>query len=226
MSNEHCPMTNHTMIGNGSLGIGNLCLAIVLVCDLSVIGCSNSATSSTETETPNSTVLDSLYEPVEVVPEEAQTVASGKGPTYHDPETKQIARLALSCNLLDCPGKGDDGKPSLFCRVSSDKGHELTRPGEEPSTGGVTATRGRWPVAPERDGAPLCPACGRSAGVHHYEPPQALARRELLEEELRAARAARRVAKQAGQAMPTDHRTPAAIMLDLSNLPKLYLLLE
>ncbi len=72
----------------------------------------------------------------------------------------------------------------------------------------------------------VCPACGSSNAVRPYEPPQAFARRELLEEELRAARAARRAAKQAGQPMPTDHRTPAAIMQDLSNLPKLYLLPE
>ena len=211
---------------------GHFCLAIVSVCALSVTGCSNSATSSTETETrnaktDNTTVLESPYkQPVEVVPEEAQTVASGKGSTYHDPETGQIARLALSCNLPDCPGKGDDGKPYVFCRVSSGKEFDRTSPGEEPSTGNITTTQGKWPVATERHGAPFCPACDRNVGVHHYEPPQALERRELLEEELRAARAARRAAKQAGEPMPTDHRTPAAIMQDLSNLPKLYLLLE
>ena len=113
---------------------------------------------------------------------------------------------ALSCSLPDCPGKGEDGQPYLFCRASSG------------SHGKSSEARG--------DSTVNCPACGRGEGVRHYEPPQALVRRELLEEELRAARAARRAAKQAGQPMPTDHRTPAAIMQDLSNLPKLYLLPE
>ena len=81
-------------------------------------------------------------------------------------------------------------------------------------------------MAVKRNGVLICPACGRSEGIRHYEPPESLERRKLLEEELSAARAARRAAKEAGEPMPSDHRTPAAIMQDLSNVPKVYLLPE
>ena len=216
MSNDQCPMTNHSMIGHWSLVIGNwafppcssvtpcqrggLLLAIVSVVALSGAGCSTSAPADPSNPSNPSNPLN---------PSTTENVSQSRAGALPAVEIelrdgqatrRQQGMRALICSLPDCPGQGEDGQPYLFCRAS---------------------THGKWPTAGSSSPV-VCPACGRDEGVRNYEPPQVRERRELLEEELRSTRAARRAAKQAGQPMPTDHRTPATLMQDLSNLPKLY----
>lgn len=172
-------------------------LAVFSVVAVCAAGCSAPAPADLSTAENDSPLTRGALPAVEVELRDGQ-------PTSGQPEMR-----ALSCRMSDCPGKGEDGQPYLFYRVS---------PGRE--------SHSRWPVATRRGGTLVCPACGRNDGIHHYDPPQAVERRKLLEKELRDSRAARRAAKQAGESMPTDHRTPAVIMQDLSNLPKVYLLQE
>lgn len=172
-------------------------LAVVSVVAVSVAGCSAPAPAG-----PSITENDALLTRG-ALPEVEVELRDGQA-TIGQPEMR-----ALSCRLSDCPGKGEDGRPYLFCRTSPDR-----------------KSQSMWPVAIKRDGTLICPACGRNEGIHHYDPPQAVERRELLEKELRGARAARRAAMQTDEPIPTDHRTPAVIMQELTNLPKVYLLPE
>jgi hypothetical protein len=140
--------------------------------------------------------------------------AEDQGAAYFDAHSRQVAWPAYTCLNAKCNGAGKDGRPYLFVRQIS----------------GIKVTAGgQMELSPQADQqvlAPVvCPSCGSSEWTGAYEPPEVAARRELLEAELAASRAARQQAKDSGVALPVDaHRAPMAIMRDLAQLPKLYLL--
>ena len=71
--------------------------------------------------------------------------------------------------------------------------------------------------------AGVCPQCGEKKRIRPYDPPQVAERRQLLLDQLAAARAARRAARRSGQPLPVGVRSPNDIMRDLDALPQLFL---
>ncbi|MCG8587102.1 MAG: hypothetical protein MI757_20545 [Pirellulales bacterium] len=142
----------------------------------------------------------------EVAPNEDQ------GAAYFDAASGKVTWPAYTCMNAKCNAQGKDGRPFLFVRKLRDIKVE--------SDGGVTIgpAGGRKLLS-----APKCPACNSNEWAGAYEPPEVAERRVLLEAELAASRAARREAKNSGTTLSPSHRTPMAIMYDLSALPKLYL---
>jgi hypothetical protein len=130
-----------------------------------------------------------------------------------DPRTGQVTWRAMVCDNPDCSGRRD-GQPHVF-----------THPVDEPplTTEGQIDHAAWDRMAIAHFYSLKCPACGERKRIHHYDPPQVAERRQLLLDQLDAARAARREARRSGQPVPTGVRSPSDIMRDLDALPKLFL---
>ena len=130
-----------------------------------------------------------------------------------DPRTGNVAWRAMVCDNPNCSGRLD-GKPHVFT-------HPVDDP---PLTADGRINHGAWDRMSIAHFYSLkCPACGDNKQLHEYDPPQVAERRQLLLDQLAAARAARRKIRHSGQPLPTGIRSPSDIMRDLSSLPKLFI---
>jgi hypothetical protein len=161
----------------------------------------------------------------------AEAVGSGQSVKYRqahlpgpplfarvDPQSGKIAWRALACLRPGCGVDASRQEPRLFANVIE----------------GVTISPDQLVRVPEsKTGAPLdlpvstCPVCGASGTVIvPYEAPERVRRRQELEAELGRVRGIRSAAERSGQPPPTDVRTPARIMQEMSDLPQVYLIVE
>ena len=130
-----------------------------------------------------------------------------------DPQTGEVAWRALVCRNPDCSGR-QDGKPHVFA-------HSATK---APLTADGGIDHLAWDrMASAHASSVVCPACGQKKGIAEYDPPDVAVRRQLLLDQLAAARAERRRARRSSKPLSTSVRSPADIMRDLSALPKLFL---
>jgi hypothetical protein len=123
-----------------------------------------------------------------------------------DKETGKLALRAMTCFNPKCAGQGKGGGPLLFV-------HKL--PHLSVGSDGQMIV-GPFPMS-EMDENPLvCPVCGEAAYVREYDPPETLVRRKQLMEQLNSARGSRGKGK----------RTVKEIIIEMANLPKLFLVPE
>ena len=149
--------------------------------------------------------------------QQVEMAATNKGTACVDPQTGRIAFRALTCLNPDCPGRGKGGGPHLFV-------YETEEASIGPAGEVVWSTK---PLPPEAEFPGIaCPACGQVIFVRYYEPPEVILRRQALEKELREVREARQEARQANQPVPANLRTPNEIMVEMAELPKLFLIKE
>ena len=133
-----------------------------------------------------------------------------------DPRTGNVAWRAMVCDNPDCSGRRD-GKPHVFTQPVDDP----------PLTVDGRIDHGAWDrMAIAHFYSLKCPACGDNKRIREYDPPPVAERRQLLLDQLAAARAARRKIRRSGQPLPTGIRSPSDIMRDLSALPKLFLVAD
>lgn len=129
-----------------------------------------------------------------------------------DPATGQIAWRAMTCYNPDCPGRGKGGGPLLF-----------VRPNKTMSIG----PEGKIVISGEQDIAEpdkcVCPACGSGGFVAAYDPPESFVRNRQLDDEMRTIARAYHEAEASGQPIGVAGRTPAEVMTEKAELPKLYL---
>lgn len=126
---------------------------------------------------------------------------------YVQPSTGKIAWQGLTCTNPDCSGTGHDGGPFVFPDVIADL--RVNRQGD--------VTEGLDNLE-----SPRCRVCGRSDTLERYSPPDVVRRRAKLQIELAEVRRKRGAARQNGEPLPTDLRSPTVIMEQISNLPALY----
>lgn len=125
-----------------------------------------------------------------------------RGNAIREPESGRYAWPAMMCRNPDCSGQRHASGVFLFVvRLDRKTGVEITESGRVVGY----------------DSRPTCPSCG-SQDVSRYRLPGMDAKVAELRDELRASY----TALDAGSG--DGHRTPAAIMQDLTNLPQLYLI--
>lgn len=131
---------------------------------------------------------------------------------FVDPQTQQISWRAMTCYNPLCPGRGKGDGPLLFV-----KRWDNASIGPD---GNVV-----WRLLDSGAEQPpiSCPACGDSSFVQPYDQPEVELRRRQLTQELADVRRKRAETRQAGLPMPVDLRPPRDIMIELDELPKLFL---
>jgi len=133
-----------------------------------------------------------------------------------DPETGKIAWRAWTCYNPDCAGRGKGGGPLIFGKIWENARVD--------STGQVVYDRVEIRNEDANKPPIVCPSCGKVEFLSSYCSPQIELRRRQLEQELRDVRAARDQARAAKKPKPDNLRSPAEILQEIAELPKLFLI--
>jgi hypothetical protein len=137
-------------------------------------------------------------------------VAANRAEVFVDEQTGRQAWPALTCNDPACPHNAARDGPLVFVYPV-------------PATGvdedGNLVVPDSVPLSRRR---PRCPECGKSEHVSDYVLPETARRRDRLDAEIEAARAALR--RSGGKKMPEGVRSPIEILRERAQLPELYLI--